>query len=185
MRRKPRVLGIDDAPFEKGQDGPVPIVGVVMAGAVVEGVAIGSFPVDGEDATGWMADWIAGLRWQDSLQGIVLGGITIAGLGIVDLEELASRTGTPVLSVTRKRGRPTELARALDTAGHAHRKPLLDRQPRPRQTPGGLWLAHAGTTAKDADALLEAIVVSKMPEPLRIAHLAGAALVLGQSRGRV
>jgi endonuclease V-like protein UPF0215 family len=185
MRRKPRVLGIDDAPFEKGQEAPVPIVGVVMAGSIVEGVAIGSFPVDGEDATRWMAGWIDGLRWRDSLQGIVLGGITIAGLGLVDLEELAGRVGAPVLAVTRRSGRPELLARALEVAGLSHRTALLDRQPPARLTGGGLWCAHAGATAAEADALLEAIVDTKMPEPLRIAHLVGAALVLGQSRGRV
>ena len=30
--RRPHLLGVDDAPFDKQQAGPVPIVGVVMEG---------------------------------------------------------------------------------------------------------------------------------------------------------
>ena len=61
-------MGIDDAPFEKGQRQPVAIVGVMMEGAdLVEGVALGSFPVDGDDPTGYLARWVAGLRLRASL----------------------------------------------------------------------------------------------------------------------
>jgi len=54
---RPHVLGIDDAPFEKGQSDEVPIVGVMMEGAsLVEGVAVGRFAVDGEDATAFLTE---------------------------------------------------------------------------------------------------------------------------------
>jgi hypothetical protein len=36
-----------------------------------------------------MEGWIAGLRARPMLQAVVLGGITIAGLGIIDVEGLA------------------------------------------------------------------------------------------------
>ena len=54
------MLGIDDGPFEKGQDGEVPIVGVVMEGSVlIEGVFVSSFPVDGERASEFLIEWIS------------------------------------------------------------------------------------------------------------------------------
>ena len=83
-RERPHVLGIDDGPFEKRQREPVPIVGVMMEGAdLVEVIAITGFPVDGAEATAFLAEWIRGLRLRPTLQGIALGGITIAGLGVV------------------------------------------------------------------------------------------------------
>jgi endonuclease V-like protein UPF0215 family len=101
---RPHLLGIDDAPFEKRQREPVPIVAVMMEGAdLVESVAVSAFAVDGDDATGFLADWIGGLRALASAQAILLGGITIAGLGVVDVEELARRLTRPVLVVTPDR----------------------------------------------------------------------------------
>ena len=97
------VLGIDDAPFRKGQDREVPIVGVVMEGPdLVEAVAVGSIPVDGDDVTGLLSAWIRDLRTFRSIQAILLGGITIAGLGVVDLDVLARSVGRPALAVTRR-----------------------------------------------------------------------------------
>jgi endonuclease V-like protein UPF0215 family len=181
------VLGVDDAPFEKGQREEVPIVAVVMTGSnVVEGVAIGSLPVDGDGATEWLERWIRGMRWYDALQAVVLGGVTIAGLGLVRIDELAARLEKPILSVTRRNPAPSELARALETAGFPERVPVLATLPPARRLRDGLWLAHAGTDDDDADALVRATMNrSSFPEALRIAHLVGAALVRGSSRGRV
>jgi hypothetical protein len=116
---RPHRLGVDDAPFEKRQSAPVPIIGVVMEGPDrIESVALGQFPVDGEDATDYMAGWIGGLRARPTLQGAILGGITIAGLALVDVTTLAERLGLPVLVVTRRNpsdrsgARPGRVARA-------------------------------------------------------------------------
>ncbi|MDH3285850.1 MAG: DUF99 family protein [Acidobacteriota bacterium] len=186
MRRHPRVLGIDDAPFEKGQREDVPIVAVVMEGSIlVEGVAVGSFPVDGDGATDWVERWVRDMKWYSALQAVVLGGVTIAGLGLIHLGTLAARLERPVLSVTRRDTAPSDLANALETAGFPERVPVLATLPPARRLQGGLWLAHAGTDDDDAEALVRATMSrSNFPEALRIAHLIGAAIVRGESRGR-
>lgn len=187
MAGQPRVLGIDDAPFTKGQDGEVPIVGVVVAGATqVEGVALTSFPVDGDGATAFLAGWVQSSRWKLALQGIVLGGITIAGLGLVDITAVAEELETPVLSVTRRPPGKSELGKALATAGLAGRIALLERTPPAIEIEPRLHLAFAGIQESEARKLLRATLgQGKMPEALRLAHLIGAALVHGQSKGRV
>ena len=187
MLQHPHVLGIDDAPFRKTQAHEVPVVGVVMEGAaLVEGVALTSFPVDGAGATAFFADWIRDLRWHASLQAVVLGGITICGLGVVDLPELAVRTGVPAIAVTRKSPSVGELEGALEAAGLADRLPILERCPPDRRLRRGLYVRSAGVDEEAADALVRA-TLSKglMPQPLRVAHLIGAALVTGSSRGKV
>jgi len=184
---RPDVLGIDDAPFEKGQSDEVPIVGVMMEGAsLVEGVAVGRFAVDGEDATAFLTAWVSGLRWHSALQAVVLGGVTLAGLGVVDIRALAERLGIPVLAVTRRDTARSELASALRTAGLVHRLAIVERTPPARRMHDGLFVAAAGVEQADAEAILRASLnKANLPEPLRMAHLIGAAMVKGQSRGRV
>jgi len=186
-RLRPHVLGIDDGPFDKDQAGPVPIVGVMMEGAdLVESVAVTRFTVDGDDAAEFLADWVAGLRSHESLQGIVLGGITIAGLAVVDIEALARRVGRPVLVVTRRRPSNAPLIDALRSAGLEDRVAIVERSPRASRVSDGLYVAHAGTDPAAAARMTHAIVgKAQLPEPLRIAHLVGRAMVIGESRGRV
>jgi uncharacterized protein len=187
LRSRPHILGIDDAPFDKRQSGRVPVVGVVMEGPDrVESVALGEFAVDGEDATEYLVSWIGGLRARPTLQAVVLGGITIAGLGIVDITALAERLALPALVVTRHNPVGSELAGALRAAGLSHRLQLLERVPRAFGAGEGLYLAHAGASRVEAERLIMATIAkSRLPEPLRLAHLIGQAIVLGESRGRV
>lgn len=184
---RPHFLGIDDAPFVKGQSQPVPVIGVLMEGHdLIEGVALSAFPVDGDDATGFLAAWIAGLRWRAAAQAAVLGGITLAGLGVIDLEALARDVGLPVLAVTRHEPANARLVEALTAAGLVQRIPIVQRSPAASRAAPGLYVAAAGVPPERAAALVRAAIgKSRMPEPLRIAHLVGQALVLGQSRGRV
>ena len=181
------MLGIDDAPFEKRQRDPVPIVAVMMEGCdLVEAVAVAAFPVDGDDATGFLAGWVGGLRLRPSLRAVVLGGITIAGLGVVDVEALASRLRTPVLVATRRRPSDAELSRALRAAGLAPRIALVERAPRAARIEEGFYLAHAGIARGEAERIARGTLrKARLPEPLRVAHLIGSALVKGASRGRV
>ena len=148
-RRRPHLLGIDDGPFAKRARAAAPIVGVMTAGAdVVEGVAMTRFGVDGDGATEFLAAWVAGLRVAPALQAIVLGGITIAGLGIVDMVELARHGIAVPDSVTRRDPQPEPSRRRAPrrAARRSHRGP--------RSTPPavavdrGVWIrATAGTPA--------------------------------------
>lgn len=181
------VLGIDNAPFDKREPEPVRIVAVLMEGNdLVEGMAVTQFPVDGADATGFLAEWIKSMRWEAALHAVVLGGITLAGLGLVDIEELAARLGLPVLAVTRRATGKSRVGEALIAADLADRLPIVQRSPPAIRVRPGLHLAFAGTDREHAVALIEATLhKSRMPEPLRLAHLIASALAWGQSRGRV
>jgi endonuclease V-like protein UPF0215 family len=181
------VLGVDDGPFEKGQPGPVPLVAVSMEGRdLVEAVAFSEFPVDGGGATAFLADWVASLRARDALHAVVLGGITLAGLGIVDVTELSERLGLAVLAVTRRDSGASELEAALRAAGLEDRIALVTRSPRAEKLGHGLYAALAGIAPAPAGDLLRAVTrKGHMPEPLRLAHLIARARVRGESRGRV
>ncbi len=184
--RRPHVLGIDDGPFEKGQREDAPIVGVMMeCPDIVESVSIRSFPVDGEHATRFLGDWILSLRCRSSLQAVILGGITLAGLGVVDVPGLARRISLPVLVANRRDPERSRLVEALASAGLPDRIPLVERTPRSVRVRDGLHLAFAGISRPEAETILRAsLAKAALPEPLRVAHLIARALVLGDSVGR-
>lgn len=165
----------------------MPIVAVTMEGHdLVESVAVGSFAVDGDDATGFLARWLGQLRGHASTRAVLLGGITLAGLGVVDIEALAARLSRPVLVATRRRPSDAALCRALDAAGLGERAEIVRRAPRAVAQGDGLYVAGAGVAPAEAARLVRASLgKAQLPEPLRIAHLVGRALVLGESRGRV
>ena len=180
------MLGIDDGPFDKGSGRPVPIVGVLTEGAdLVEAVAVTEFPQDGDGVTDFLAHWIAGLRFASTLHAVVLGGITIAGLGVVEIEGLAAALHTPVIVVNRNRPENATLVEALRAAGLLARIALVEGTSPAWRSATGLHVAHAGAAPEAIERILAACRnKSLLPEPLRLAHLIAAAIGRGQSRGR-
>ncbi len=183
---KPHIFGIDDGAFTPGQSAPVPVIGVLMAGNdQVEAVARTGFPQDGDQATEFLEQWILHLRLYPSLQALLLGGITIAGLGVIDLVSLSRGLSRPVIAITRKQPSARKLEHALDAADLARRKTITRRGPRYQPGWEGVYLACAGIGREDAIQLLKPCCQkSRLPEPLRLAHLIGRALHDGESRGR-
>jgi endonuclease V-like protein UPF0215 family len=185
LPRRPHTLGIDDGPFQKGQREPVVVVAVMMEGSdLVEAVACSEFAVDGANATEFLSSWIQGLRLHPALHAVLLGGITIAGLGVIDVPALAAALAQPVLIVNRRDPRQARLDRALAAARLDERIAIVARTPDSFEV-DGLHLACAGIEPDDAARLLRATRgKSDLPEPLRVAHLIAAAVARGESRGR-
>lgn len=185
-RHRPHVLGVDDGPFDKGVSRTVPLVGVTMEGAdLVEAVSVTEFPIDGEDVTDFLADWIEPLRVKPALQGVLFGGITIAGLAVIDVCALSARLGVPVVIVNRHEPRDQRLLDALESAGLEHRRAILERAPPARCLNGRIYAASAGGEPRAVVSLVRATLgKSDLPEPLRLAHLIARAIVKGESRGR-
>lgn len=182
---RPHVLGVDDGPFDKRTDAIAPIVGVMMEGHdLVEAVAITEFAVDGDAPAEFLGDWISALRFAAALHAVALSGITIAGLGVIDIERLAARLERPVLVVNRQEPRNDRLEEALGAAGLGQRMAIVERTPTAQRLDDGLYLAQAGISFVEAARLVHACRgKSQLPEPLRLAHLIAGAVASGQSRG--
>jgi hypothetical protein len=183
---RPHVLGIDDGPFEKFAPGAqAPLVAVMMEGPdLVEAVAITRFPVDGDAVTEFLGEWIERLRFRDALHAVFFGGITLAGLGLLDPLALARRLDLPVLVVNRRPPRDERLSEALRAAGLEARIAQLVRAPESFAV-GDLHLSASGARREEAEQLLvRTRGKSALPEALRVAHLIARALATGESRGR-
>ncbi len=183
---RPHVLGVDDGPFDKGVSRTVPLVGVTMEGPdLVEAVSVTQFPIDGEDVTDFLAGWIEPLRVKPALQGILFGGITIAGLAVIDVCALSTQLGLPVVIVNRRQPSDRRLTEALESAGLVHRRAILERAPPAQCINGRIYAASAdGDPSATASLVRATLGKSDLPEPLRLAHLIARAIVTGESRGR-
>lgn len=180
------VVGIDDGPFDRSRRGDVLFVGTVCAGPRLEGVLRGTVRKDGSNAGDRIASLVAGSRFAEHLQLVMLQGIALAGFNVVDLHGLHARLGLPVLVVARHRPNLAAIRSALlDHVAGGRRKWALIEKAGPMEPLAGLFVQRAGVTLAQAELVIERTAVNgKLPEPLRLAHLVAGALVTGESRGR-
>ena len=180
-----RAIGFDDAPFRRGCRGRVRVAGVVCAGTRFEGLVVGAVRQDGWDATGVLVDLLRGGKFLPQLHLVLLDGIALGGFNVVDLEALASALGRPCVAVMR---RPPDLAaveRAVRRLPRPERRLALLRRAGPVHRAGPFFFQVRGAEpAQTGEALARLTDRGAVPEPLRLAHLVGGAIVRGESGHR-
>ena len=179
-------IAFDDAPFAPGHRGDVPVIGVVWAGHRVEGVLLTKVRRDGANATAVLARTVRGSRHYRHLRLILLQGIALAGFNVVDVNALREMTRLPVLVVVRRRPNPEAVRRALlSRVPGGRRKWRLIQSAGPAEPMEGLWVHRAGISQEQACRVLGRFALhSRLPEPLRLAHLVAGAVGRGESRHR-
>jgi endonuclease V-like protein UPF0215 family len=185
-KRFSNVIGFDDAPFTPEQVGPVPVVGAVFTRLQLTGVIIGAVEKDGSDAAEGLTRLLAGSKFAEHVQLVMLQGIALAGFNVVDIFYLHEQLGLPVLVVARKAPDMAAIQKALLTQVQGGReKWALIEKLGPMEPAGSVYVQRAGLTLEEAQAVISQFAIhSHVPEPLRTAHLIAGALVDGQSRGR-
>jgi endonuclease V-like protein UPF0215 family len=181
------VIGFDDAPFGKTHRGNVLVVGAVYATQTLVGVISGKVRRDGANATRVLAGLVRSSRFYSQLHAVFLQGIAVAGFNLVDLNRLHDALGIPVVVVSRRRPDLSAIRRALlDHVPGGARKWRLIEQAGPMEPLKGLFVQRAGLSLSEAEALIKRFAItSRIPEPLRTAHLIAGGIVLGESTHRV
>jgi endonuclease V-like protein UPF0215 family len=180
------VVGFDDAPFPPRHRGDVPVVGAVFARLRLEGILCGHVRRDGANGTERLARLVTASKFARQLQLVLLQGIALAGFNVIDLPALHRALGVPVLVVVRRRPRLDRVRRALlaRVPGGARKWALIERLG-PVEPVAGLFVQRMGLTLDEAAGVIRRLAVhSRIPEPLRTAHLIAGGIALGQSRGR-
>jgi uncharacterized protein len=180
-KRHPRVVGVDDGAFVRG-DRYAPLAAVVVSvPESLESARTGRVRVDGTDGTQRVVRLLRGLGPLDGVRAVLIDGAVVGGFNVLDLDAIHRAAGVPVVAVTRRppdfrriraaleRWFPRTAARRFDTL-RRHR--LL-----PVPTGGApILAAAAGCTAADAAWLVRRTTVrGYWPEPLRLAHLVASA----------
>ena len=184
-KRLSNVAGFDDAPFDRGHQGGVPIVGTVYADLRFDGVLVGEIEKDGSDAAQKLGDLIAGSRFVEHIQLVMLQGIAFGGFNVVDVFALHRRLGVPVLAVSRKLPDMDAIKNALiNRVDKGAEKWQIIEQLGTMEPVGNVYIQRVGLTLEQAAAAISRFTIhGNIPEPLRTAHLIATAIECGQSRG--
>ncbi len=180
------VVGFDDAPFERGFRGDVLVVGAVYAGPKLEGVVSGKVRRDGRNATEVLRRIVASSRFYAHLHLVLIQGIALAGFNVVDIHALHGALGLPVMAIARRAPDLGAIQRALLTRVRGgRRKWAIIVRTGPMEPLAGVYVQRAGIGAREAEGVIRRLAIySKLPEPLRAAHLIASGVTVGHSRGR-
>lgn len=183
-RKEIRVIGIDDAPFDKHTNSNGLLVGTIhRGGAYLDGVLSTKVRVDGTNATHKISEMINSSKFKQHLRCIFLNGIAVAGFNIIDIARLNKNTGIPVMVVIRNYPRYKTIYAALTKMGKPQRQKLIDKAPRPVKI-HRVYVQLAGIDEQRAKHLLELTCTrANVPEPLRTAHLIARGVTWGESKG--
>ena len=177
MRRYSHVIAFDDAPFARSHRGDVPLVGVVFAASRLDGVVAGKVRRDGANAAPVMARLIAGSRFLEHLQLVMLQGIAVAGFNVVDVFALHEMTKLPLLVVAKRAPDFSAIESALKNRvrGGARKWRIIERLG-PMEKLGGVHVQRVGIDRDEAERVIRRFAINgNMPEPLRVAHLVATA----------
>ncbi|MBN1543988.1 DUF99 family protein [Candidatus Woesearchaeota archaeon] len=184
MKKEIRVLGIDDSPFDKFRDSYVTVVGVFFrGGSYADGVVSTKVRVDGLNSTSKLAEMVNRSRFRSQLKCVFIDGLNMAGFNVIDIHRLNALIGIPVIVVVRRKPDIDNIKSVLKKLGMDRKIRLLDKAGPPVKA-GKVFIQCAGMTVEKAAELVKLTAThSFIPEPVRVAHLIGAALVNGESKG--
>ncbi len=190
IKKEIRVLGVDDAPFEKFKDEKTALIGAVFrGGSYIEGVLKEEILVDGDDSTEKIISMVEKTRHKGHLRVIMRSGITFGGLNIADVKRIYESTKLPVLVVTRKLPDLSRMKNAIKKVENS------DEKIRRLLAAGGLFevdrggkkivIQKIGVSLEDAKSIVkQSTVRGLIPEPIRAAHLIASGITKGDSKGR-
>nr|WP_255668428.1 DUF99 family protein [Methanocella sp. CWC-04] len=182
-------MGIDDSPLVSDK---IMIVGAIMRGGEwLEGVLRTDITRDGFDATVRLSEMICGSKHYGQIRAVMLNGITFGGFNIVDLRELYERTRLPVIVIMREMPDMEKIKEALKNLSDPEgRYEMITRagniikvQTIKRGKP--IFIQAYGIEAQDAANIVQATSIhSRIPEPIRVAHIIATGVILGESKKR-
>lgn len=181
------VIGFDDAPFPKHHKGNVLIIGAVFAGLRFDGILRGYIRRDGANAADTIVKLIAESRFVDHVQLIMLQGITFGGFNVIDAEKIYRHLGMPILITARQQPDFESIRNALlkNVKGGAKKWKIIEKIGEMEHV-RNIYIQRIGLTKEESEKLIEKFAIySRIPEPIRIAHLIAGGIVQGHSRGRV
>jgi len=185
IKKEVRVIGIDDAPFDKFKKGKVLVVGTIFRGGdCLDGVVSTKAIIDGNDSTKKITEMINNCKFKPQLQCIFLDGIAVGGFNIIDVKELNKKTKLPVIVVIRRNPDIENIKHVLIKLNKKNKIKLLEKAG-PVYSAGKLYVQLTGISLDKAKEILKvACTRSYVPEAIRLAHIISSGITQGESRGK-
>jgi hypothetical protein len=174
----PPLFGVEDGSFHafpEEESSSAYLCGVLTESGLIRKVRLARIQVDGLDAT----EKLLGLLEGVEAEAVILGGITFAGFNVVDPRRVFKETGIPVIVYSGTRPDNEKMLAALK--GHFvdwHERweiiedlgPIREVTTLPREPPA--YFEVVGGSPDWAEEVLRgSAVVSRIPEPVRVAGL--------------
>lgn len=181
-------IGIEDGPFLSRRPGgsTAPLIVVKLEGPHLVAARTGWITVDGMDATERASKLLSTISLRDCP--ILLGGVTFGGFNLIDPGKLERKFRTPTVVVVGSRPSNRAVKRALvrhfpdwkerwevvQSLGPLHRLRTVSGE-------NPLYFENLGCTTSTARKILKSwALVSRVPEPLRVAGLVARGLFRSQ-----
>ena len=190
VKEEIRIVGIDDGYFDRNKDKESLIVGVIMRGyKQIDGVLSNKIEVDGFDVNDKIIEMIKRTKHYDQIKIIMTNGISFAGFNLLDFQYLYENLNLPIISVVRKK---PNLEKFIEAAKHTKegekRIEIIKRYPEPKYIEtkyGKLYFQYYGIDYKEVIEIIKLTsVYSRIPEPVRVAHLVAMGVTKGYSKGK-
>jgi len=187
MKPEIRILGIDDAPFDKFKDSgkDILVVGTIFRGGLfLDGILSTSVTIDGTNSTQKLIEMVNTCKFKPQIQCIILDGIALGGFNVVDIHQLYKKTKIPVMVVIRKYPDFKKIKETLKKLEMERKITLIDKAGIPQKVKN-IYVQAVGLELKRVKQLLDLTCTrSFLPEPIRVAHLIAAGIVTGESKGK-
>ena len=184
LKKETRILGIEDAPFDKFKKGNVLIIGTIFRGGLwLDGVLSTKVKVDGNNSTAKLVQMINKSKFKPQIQCILIDGIAFGGFNIIDIGKLNKKTKIPVMVIIRKYPDFKKIKETLNTLNKSNKYKLIEKAGDINKI-NKIYVQIKGADLSFAkDILRISCTRSLIPEPLRAAHIIASGVVDGESRG--
>ncbi len=186
MKDFPITIGFDDARFNlKSHSKTTDLIGIVCQGVRMVNMVKKEITIDGSDATEVLIELAK--RNEKHIQYILTDTITFGGFNIIDLEEIYKRINKPIVAITEKKVDLKAVKKAIvKNFPNCYKEKLQDivnagnLYETSVETAGGsskIYFHSKGIQFSEVESLLKKICIdSKIPEPVRLAHIIGNTL---------
>ena len=183
MKENPITIGFDDATFDlKSNVKTTRLIGATCQGTRLVNVGSREIQIDGNDATQSLIQLVK--RTEKHVQYILTDTITFGGFNIVDIQKIHEKTKKPVIAITDREvdleSVKNALVKKFPAQYHEKLKKIVNAGNLYEtliNTAGGaskVYFHAIGIKIEEAELLIKKLCIdSKVPEPVRIAHLIG------------
>ena len=176
LKKEARVVGVDDGPYHRGSKYSTIILTIYRLDRYVDAFLKGSVTTDGDDSSRVIAAILEKSSHLGQTRCILSDGACLAGFNVLDLDDLAERTGVPVITVSDSTPDTASFESALKNNfdDWPIRLELVKRHP-PVEVglPDGIcYVRHCGISLDSAKRIVRrATVHGRTPEPIRMSHM--------------
>jgi len=172
-----KIVGVDDGsiPTSEKTERRALLLAVLLRGSRIRRVRVGTIEVDGNDARAVLESLVS----EFSFDLVMLSGISFAGFNIIDISRLAHALKKPVIAISGDRPDNRAVRKALkdhfvdwETRWRCVRSAGRLYVCRPLKNEPKLYFEVKGATAYAArNVIVGTSVISRLPEPIRVARM--------------